>query len=217
MFWFNLVCFAGLTALLSDGVRLSPYYKFPLDRWKEALEWLDWAISRDGENWILRQWRGMYLLRGGFIYDAQEDFEAAAFLSGDPFPRAWNAAVQRLQGSGAAAGLAAAIADLRPEQREPFSRVFKRVTRYSKQGAPVSKEIAGLVVRQQPRRRRIDAPGWNALPGTLLRGEAAAARLKSRRPAPRPRREATAPELLTRKEKAFAYLIRERQASRLEV
>lgn len=217
MFWVNLVCFAGLTALLSDGLRLSPYYNFPLDRWEEALEWLDWAVGRDGGNWILRQRRGMYLLRGGFIDEAREDFQAAAHLSGNPFPKAWSAAVLRLRGGGTAAALAAAIADLRPEQREPFYRSFKRVARYSKGGPLVSREIGGLVLRQQPRRRRLAAPGWDSLPGTLLRGGAAATRLKSRRAAPQTSRVAARSELLTRKEKAFAYLMRKRQESRLEV
>jgi RsiW-degrading membrane proteinase PrsW (M82 family) len=215
-FWVNLVCFAGLTALLSDSVRLSPYYNFPLYRWEEALEWLDWAIDRDGGNWILRQRRGMYLLRGGFVDEAREDFQAAALLSGNPFPKAWSAAALRLKGKGAAAGLAAAIAELQPEQREPFLRAFKRVARYSKEGPLVSREISGFVLRQQPRRRRLEAPGWDSLPGRLLRGSAAASRLKSRRTATQASRVAAAPELLTRKEKAFAYLMRKRQESRLE-
>ncbi len=193
---FNAAAFAALASGLSDSVKLSPYYNFPLADWRKALAWVEHGINRDPGNWLLRQRRGMYHLAGGLLENAKEDFEDAAAFGGDDYPLAWLSAIGRHEGKLGWEDLAAAILGLPPARREIFARSAKRVFERLPAGRPVAKEIAALALPPRPAApRRRYGPSWDAKPGVMLRsteGKARARALRDGSGSARVRRAATA-------------------------
>ncbi|MBL8968827.1 MAG: PrsW family intramembrane metalloprotease, partial [Spirochaetaceae bacterium] len=193
---FTVVAFACLSSGLSDSVRLSPYYNFPLADWRKALAWVEHGIDRDPGNWLLRQRRGMYHLAGGLLENAKEDFGDAEAFGGGDYPLVWLQAIGRLEGKLDWGELAVAVLGLPPSRREIFARSATRAFSRLPEGRPVAKEIAALVLPPPPPRpRRREAPAWDSKPGLMLRsveGKARARALRDGSGSVRVRRAATA-------------------------
>lgn len=173
----DAVFFFLFAFFLSDARRLSPYYTFPLGRWKEAVRWIDHGLARDPDNWILHQRKGMYLLRGPDPAEAGRCFSRAAVLSGDPVPHAWAAALRRLEGRADAGELAAAVEAIPPARRESFLTAFRNVAGGLSPGDRLTVEIASIVEPPEP----TPPPAWDALPGYMDRSPEALARARELR------------------------------------
>jgi len=171
--------FALLSAALSDGRRLSPYYGFPLEDWAKAVVHLDYGLDRDPGNWVLFQRRGLYLLRGGYLKDAAEDFQAAMERGGGAWPRAWLAAALRLEGLAEGGELEAALGALEAGALAAFLSVLRRVASGLPGGKELVREVAALLPPPPPEPE--PPPSWLARPGGMDRRPEAVARARALR------------------------------------
>lgn len=170
----DVLYFGLLAFLLSDARKLSPYHTFPLGRWKEAVQWIDHGLARDPDNWILHQRRGMYLVRGPDVAEAARSFAQAAVLSGDPVPRAWAAALRRLEGRADSGELAAAVEDIPVSRRPAFLAAFRSAAGGLSPGDRLVHEVSALV--EPP--GEASSPSWNSRPGYMDRSPEALARAR---------------------------------------
>ena len=170
----DMLYFGLLSFFLSDARKLSPYYTFPLGRWYDAVRWIEHGLSRDPDNWILHQRKGMYLMRGPDMAEAERSFSRAAILSGDPVPRAWAAALKRLGGQADSGELAAAVNAIPFARRESFLSAFRHAAAGLSPGDRLVAEVSSVLEPAQPP----SAPSWDTLPGYMDRSPAALARAR---------------------------------------